>query len=243
MIQDILNKIRHECDVILMVADARSPGSIFPFRTYRGNKVILIINKIDLCTDSEINGMREKYRNAILMSAKTRKGKGHLLHTLIWIAKEKKHLIRVGVIGVPNVGKSSIINLLRGKRSARTSPTPGETKGLQWVKLKKDILLYDSPGVFIRDVKEQALARVSTIAAEKMKDPESAAVKLLEHLIGIRGRKHIAAHYEIQLDEGDDEFVILEKIATRNGMLLKGGELDVNRAAKRIIHDWQTGKI
>ncbi|MEM3364173.1 MAG: GTPase [Candidatus Micrarchaeia archaeon] len=243
MMRNITNKIKRECDVVLVVADARSPGTIFRFRPYPGQETILILNKIDLCTEEEIRTLREKYRGAILMSARTRKGKGHLLHTLIRIAKEKEHLIKVGVIGVPNVGKSSIINLLRGKRSARTSPTPGETKGIQWLKLNKNILLYDSPGVFIRDPGEEAIAHASTVSAEKMKNPEEAATKVLSHIIKTRGRIHVAAHYGIEIAESDDEYAILEKIAVRNGMLLKGGELDTDRAAKRVIHDWQTGKI
>ncbi|MCX8199874.1 MAG: 50S ribosome-binding GTPase [Candidatus Micrarchaeota archaeon] len=243
MTRSLISKIRRECDVVLVVADARSPSTVFPFHPSSGQKAILILNKIDLCTDEEISALRGRYRGAIFMSARTRKGKGHLLHTLIRIAKEKGHLIRVGVVGVPNVGKSSIINLLRGKRSARTSPTPGETRGIQWLKLNKDILLYDSPGVFVRDTGEEALAHASTVAAEKMKDPESAAARLLAHIIKSRGRGHVAAHYDIEIGEGEDTYEILEKIAIRNGMLLKGGELDTDRAAKRVIHDWQTGKI
>jgi len=241
--KDLLTRIRRECDVVVTVADARNPETFFNYRPYREQKVIQVINKIDLCTENELEDLRKNYKNAIFMSCRTRKGKGYLLHTLIRYAKERGHLVRVGIVGVPNVGKSSIINMLRGKRSLRTSPTPGETKGIQWIKIHKDILLYDSPGVFIRNRDEQVLAKAATISAEKMNDPERAAVSLLEHLMKSKGKEYIASHYDISIEDEDDVYTIIEKIARRNGMLLKGGELDLDRAAKRIIHEWQQGKI
>ena len=123
-----LNKIRKECDVILRVGDARNPKTLFPFKTSR-KTVLVVFTKIDICDVKELEKLRKKYKNAIFISTRTRKGKGHLLHKLIEIAKREKRLIRVGVIGYPNVGKSSLINMLRGRRSAKVSATPGETKG------------------------------------------------------------------------------------------------------------------
>lgn len=241
--KDILSRIRKECDVIVTVADARTPETFFSYSPSRGQKIIPVVNKIDLCSEEELNCLKRLHRGAIFMSCRTRKGKGRLLHTLIRHAKESGHLLRVGVVGAPNVGKSSVINLLKGKRSLRTSPTPGETKGIQWIKIHKDILLYDSPGVFIRNKSEEALALAAAISAEKMKDPQLAAEKLIGHIISRRGKEYLASHYDVEIQENDDAYAILEKIAVRNRMLLKGGELDLDRAAKRVIHEWQQGKI
>ena len=237
---NVLDKIRKECDVIIKVADARSPKTLFPLRTRK--RVIIVLNKIDLVDDAEAARLRERYADAILTSTRTRKGKGHLLHTLIRIAKEEGRLIRVGVVGYPNVGKSSVINMIRGKRSAKVSATPGETRGLQWLKIKDNILVYDTPGVIMHRRDEEDLVRTFAVPAERAENPEEIAEGIIKSIIKKHGVGHIEGHYGIVCGDATPHGIV-GLVAERQGMLLKGGGLDLDRAAKKIIMDFQKGRI
>lgn len=232
-----IDLIKKECNVIIRVADARNPKTLFPFRTKK--RTIIVFNKIDICTDEKLNALRKKYKSAVFVSTRTRKGKAKMIKMLSMIAKKEKGLIRVGVVGYPNVGKSSIINMLRGKRSARVSATPGETKGVQWLKIKDGILMYDTPGVITHWQNEKSLVKAFAITAENAKDPEGIA----EHILKVLKKKHgiewINNKYGIECSESTVPNRILEKIAKRYNMMMKGGEPDLDRASKKIIRDWQ----
>ena len=154
---NLLNKIKTECDLIIRVADARNPKTLFSFPTTK--KTLIVFNKMDLLTTEELEKLRKKYKNAIFTSTRTRKGKGNLLHKIIAFANMEDRLVRVGVVGYPNVGKSSLINMMRGTRSAKVSATPGETRGVQWLKIKNNIMMYDTPGVIT--VKHLSLIHIS----------------------------------------------------------------------------------
>ncbi len=237
----VLDRIKKECDVILRVADARNIKTLFPFKT--GKKTIVVFNKIDLCSVGELEALHRKYRTAVFLSTRTGKGKGRLLYALITIAKREKRPIRVGVIGYPNVGKSSIINMLRGRRSARVSPIPGETKGVQWLRIRDDVLMYDTPGVIAGKKDEQELVSAFAIAPENLEYAEGTAVELIRDITRKYGMQKLCSFYKIECEEAESPENILEKIARRHGMFMKGGRLDVDRAAKKVIREWQQGKM
>ncbi len=238
-----IDAIRRECDVIIRVADPRNLKTLFPFKTRK--RIIIVFNKIDICPKNVLDALRKKYRQAVFVSTRTRKGKRTLLSKLSMIAKSEKRLIRVGVIGYPNVGKSSLINMLRGRRSARVSATPGETKGIQWLKIKENILMYDTPGVVINRARmsESELVSSFVISPSKIKNPEAAAERIIVDVMKKRGVEFLRKHYKLNLNSSESPSKIIEKIAKRQGMLLKRGELDLDRAAKKIIMDRQKGKI
>ncbi|MGB9635107.1 MAG: GTPase [Candidatus Micrarchaeia archaeon] len=241
MFMKALQRILKECDVIISVADGRVPDALFIPKVNK--RKLLVINKVDLIDADEIERIRRKHRNAIFVSAKYGRGKGRLLHKLIEIAKKMNLDIRVGVIGYPNAGKSSIINMLKGKRSAKVSATPGETKGVQWLRIRKNILMYDTPGVVMRGVGERGLVKASGLSAQNVKDPEGAASEIITEIIRKGLTSRLARHYDIKIDERDSPQKIIAKIAARHRMLMKGGEKDLERAARKVIYDWQTGKI
>ncbi len=237
-----LNIIRKECDVIIKVADARDPSTIAHFFKSR-KRTLIVFNKIDLCSQSCLHRLKERYPNAFFVSTRTRNGKGALIRKLKEIANREGRFIRIGVIGYPNVGKSSLINMLRGRRSARASATPGETKGVQWLKIADNIMMYDSPGVIPHRQSESRLIKTFAVSAQNASDPEGIAEDIISHLINRYGSNIIESAYDVVVESGDSPNKILEKIASRRNMLLKGGELDLDRAAKAVIMDWQKGKI
>ncbi len=151
--------------------------------------------------------------------------------------------VHVGVIGYPNVGKSSIINMLTGKGSARTSPKAGFTRGIQKVKLADGIMLLDTPGVMSDEdaaasqqahLKKHAMIGVRTY--DSTKNPEFVVAEIMSDNPGL-----FEYYYNIEAD-GDAE-VLLEELGKKRKFLIKGGNIDMDRTARLVLRDWQSGKI
>jgi ribosome biogenesis GTPase A len=236
---NLLNKIKTECDLIIRVADARNPKTLFSFPTNK--KTIIVFNKMDLLTTEELDKLRKKYKNAVFTSTRSRKGKGNLLHKMIAFANIEDRLVRVGVVGYPNVGKSSLINMMRGTRSAKVSATPGETRGVQWLKIKPNIIMYDTPGVITVKHSQKELVKTFSIVPQNVTDPEGAAHEIIKNLVKKKGKEFVEEKYKIKIENEKDYEEIIDLIAQRNKMLLKNNELDRLRASKKIILDFQKG--
>ncbi len=221
---NVLNKIRMECDLIIRVADARNPKTLFSFPTNK--KTIIVFNKMDLISPEELEKLKKKYKNAVFTSTRTRKGKGNLLHKMIAFAKMENRLIRVGVIGYPNVGKSSLINMMRGTRSAAVSATPGQTRGIQWLKIKPDIVMYDTPGVITVKHSQKELIKTFSIVPQNVDDPEGAANEIIKNIMKKKGKEFLQEKYKIKIENEKDYEEIIDLIAKRNGMILPNNELD-----------------
>jgi len=149
---------------------------------------------------------------------------------------------QVGVIGYPNTGKSSLINYLTGRGAAGTASEAGYTKGIQKIKLSKDILLLDTPGVIPESeysVKKDAIAHHAKLGVrtyDKVKDPEFIVAKLLEQYL-----EAIETHYDVKSDGNPEK--LIEEVGKKKNLLVRGGEVDVDRASRFIIKEWQAGKI
>eukprot|EP00004_Rigifila_ramosa_P019863 TRINITY_DN5107_c0_g1_i1.p1 TRINITY_DN5107_c0_g1~~TRINITY_DN5107_c0_g1_i1.p1 ORF type:complete len:603 (-),score=177.69 TRINITY_DN5107_c0_g1_i1:12-1790(-) len=154
--------------------------------------------------------------------------------------KNIKTAIRVGVIGFPNVGKSSIINSLMRQRAVQAGSTPGLTKNLQEVHLDKHIILLDSPGIVFSakgtsvdaDIILRNCVNVNAIA-----DLHAPIIKIIERC----GAEQLMLLYELPAFSSVAEFLL--HIAHKRHMLLKGGIADLDGAAKSVLHDWNGGKI
>ncbi len=151
--------------------------------------------------------------------------------------------VHVGVIGYPNVGKSSLINMLTGRGSARTSPKAGFTRGIQKVKLAEGIMLLDTPGVMSDEdaaasqqahLKKHAMIGVRTY--DSTKNPEFVVAEIMADNPGL-----FESHYHIEA-KGDSE-ILLEELGKKRNLLIKGGNIDLDRTARLVLKDWQSGKI
>ena len=151
--------------------------------------------------------------------------------------RSQKHSIIVGVIGFPNVGKSSLINSLKRSRVAGTGNTPGFTKGIQEVYLDKDIVLLDSPGVVLSKDNSDSLILRNVIKVEDVEDP----ITPVEALVMRVNRKEVLREYRIPNFNTVNEF--LASVARKTGKLIKGGIPDTKAAAKIVLRDWNNGKI
>lgn len=241
-----VRKIIRKSNVILEVLDARFAEEMRDKKLEEScaradKKLLIVINKSDLVSHTKALDLKKRFSKEFttaIVSVKKRNGK-HEIKKFLGSAFGKNREKIVGVIGYPNTGKSSLINYLKGKKSAGTSIIAGFTRGEQFFRLSENVLLIDTPGVlpFFRGG-ESKLAALGSKAPQSLKDPVFAAQKLLKELKQ-RGSKEV---FGIKLD-GEDFEELLEKIAVKKNRLKKGGNPDIETISKKLILDWQKGKI
>ena len=244
-----IGKLVDESDIIIEVLDAR-----FPEKTRnkeienkiekQGKKIIYVLNKSDLVKNLKKTELKE-LKNYVTVSCKNRKGIKELRDKIKLHSKkiEKDDRIVVGVIGYPNTGKSSLINLLIGKASAKTGAEAGFTKGLQKLKLTAGIVLLDSPGVIPKkeysSAEGEAIARHTKVGGRshsQVKHPDMIVARLIKEFPNT-----FEKFYKIKAN-GNSEFLI-EKLGRKKGFLKKGNKVNEDKTARLIIKDWQDGKI
>ena len=233
-------------DVILHIIDARDvPGTRCTMierhiaQNAPHKHLIFVLNKIDLVPNwvaKRWMGELAKTRPTIAFHASLTHafGKGALISLLRQFGKlhEDKKQISVGVVGYPNVGKSSIINTLISKKSCKVAPVPGETKIWQYITLFKRISLIDCPGVVVDTAGNTETDSVlkGVLCAERLENPEDFVDAILQKV----KHEHLAAQYGLPKDGDDtwkDSVSLMEMIAKKSGRLLKGGEPCLRSAA------------
>jgi nuclear GTP-binding protein len=245
-------------DVVLHVIDARDvPGTrCTMIEKHIANNaphkhLVYVLNKIDLVPNwvaKRWMGELAKDRPTVAFHASLTHafGKGALISLLRQFGKlhEDKKQIAVGIIGYPNVGKSSIINTLTSKKSVKVAPVPGETKVWQYVTLFRRISLIDCPGVVVDTAGDTECDSVlkGVIRSERLETPEDFIAPLILQV----KREHLAAQYKLPKDGPDtwnDATELMEMIAKRCGRLRKGGDPDMRSAAIMLINDFQRGRL
>ncbi|XP_018653009.1 putative gtp binding protein [Schistosoma mansoni] len=281
-------------DVVLYILDARDPmGTRSPYiekylKTEKPHKhFIFIINKVDLVpvwiTKRWKAILSEEYPTLIFHADMTKPlGKVALMGLLRQLASlhsKERPQISVGIIGYPNVGKSSIINALRNKKVCNVAPLAGETKVWQYVTLMKSIFLIDCPGVVYPDGNTEAeLVMKGVVRVEYLQQPDLYIRDVLERV----KPEFLQAKYnlpplssndvqnylqkQIMDNEANNESskdinstlsesstkpllwndypeLFLETLARQSGKLLKAGEPDLNTTAKRVLNDFQRGRL
>ena len=245
-------------DLIIEVLDARAPDSTQNpdlQSLVKDQKRVAVLNKMDLA-DPELNKKWLNYFNgdAVLLNSLSGEGVGELKNLLNSLHYEitnklskkgrKARKIRAMIIGIPNVGKSALINLLAGSKAANIADKPGVTRGRQWVNVSKKIRLLDTPGILWPSFSDEDTAyklALTGAVSNDVFDFELAAYKLLKFIKNIKPAK-LEEFY--QLDYlADHPYDILADIARKRGCLMTGGKVDRNRAAAIIINDYRDGKL
>ena len=248
-------------DVVAELLDARIPvSSANPMveELVSGKPRIIILNKADLAnpraTDQWISYYEKKGIPVLPMSVGNSKNKKKLLQVIRDTAEPilakwkrrgmKSRSVRLMSLGIPNVGKSSLINFLAGTAATRTANTPGHTRGKQWVRLSEGLDLLDTPGVLWPKFDDQTaalrLAATGAIAGDVFNASE--VVAELMSSLAKTSPEILKEQYNIENPDQDPQ-VLLEQAGRRRGCLLPGGNIDFDRAEMVVLRDFRNGKL
>lgn len=153
--------------------------------------------------------------------------------------------VRVMVVGVPNVGKSTFINRVAQRKSAKTQNRPGVTRGKQWVTVDSGLELLDTPGILWPKFEDQSVG-LNLAFTGAVKDDVMDLETLAAHLIKVLAQHYpeaIQARYKIEIPEGFNEWELLEAAAKKRGFLISGGEVDLGRMARILLEEYRAGKL
>lgn len=249
-------------DVVVELLDARIPASSAnPVidQVVEHKPRIIALNKADLAEQQETEKWATYFRaqglSVVPVEAVSGKGAKMLVNRVeaaasgklkAWEAKGiRGRAARVMILGIPNVGKSSLINRLVGETAVRTADKPGVTRGKQWVKIGKNLELLDTPGVLWPKLEDQEAAfrlAVTGAIADDVYDMEDAVNRLLV-LLRTRYAHRLAERYNLQtpLPETAEELLLL--IGARRGCLRSGGTVDAEKARRIILNEFRSGKL
>lgn len=247
-------------DIVIELLDARIPFSSRnpDIDVLANNKFrLVLLNKCDLA-DEKINQQWEAYfkeKGIMVVTINARDGQGMKVITnkIQEACKEKierdrkrgimNRPIRAMIVGIPNVGKSTFINSYAKKACAKVGNKPGVTKGKQWIKINKNVELLDTPGILWPKFEDEQvglhLAFIGSINDEILQKTELAInliTFLKEQYGGILENRY-------QVDENEDADKILEVIGIKRGCLLKGNEIDYEKAASILLDEFRNGKL
>ncbi len=188
---------------------------------------------IDAMKGTGVNRIVDECKNAVKDKMDSLKEKGR-----------KERAIRIMIVGVPNVGKSSLINKLTGRRSTQTGDRPGVTKGKQWVKLRGNLELLDTPGILWPKFEDQDVAlnlAFTRAIKDEILDVETLALRLIEKLMVIEPEK-LATRYKLE-ELGESGIETMDMIAHKRGFITGRKEIDYTRTATTVLNEFRTGKL
>lgn len=245
-------------DIVIELLDARIPfSSQNPMlREILGDKPrLIVLNKADLAANVDFWLKKFRAENLSVVAVDAVKGTGikQLIAKAKSLAQEKTHKLtkhgakprsaRVMIVGIPNVGKSSLINRLAGMNHAKIENKPGVTRAKQWIKIADGLDLLDTPGILYPkfDDADVALKLSWTYAiSDEIHDLEPTVCKLLE-VLAEKFPAGLIERYKIEISGDGHE--LLNKIGLKRGCIRKGGVLDTDKALHLILTDFRAGKL
>lgn len=247
-------------DLVIELVDARIPlSSRNPDIDELGkNKArLIVLNKSDLAEEKWNDAWMEYFRNQGYFAVKVNSKQGGGMKSVQSVIQEacrekierdrkrgiQNRPVRAMIAGIPNVGKSTFINTLAGKACAKTGNKPGVTKGKQWIRLNKNVELLDTPGILWPKFEDQTVGlRLAYIGSIKddILNTEELAAELCRFLVkiypGVLSEKY-------QIEEPEDGFEAVQKIAESRHCLVRGNEYDTEKAARLMLDDFRNGRI
>lgn len=257
----LINENLKLVDMVIELLDARIPDSSTnpDFQSLYQNKIrVVVLNKSDYADDDKTKLWKDHYENqditVLTINSLNKKDIQLLKKALFALADEKQReikqrkginkTIRAMVVGIPNVGKSTLINAISGSAKAKTGDRPGVTKAKQWVKITPYFELLDTPGLLWPKLDDEKtglhLAYTGSIKEEIM-DLDEIVFRFLEEIAQLYPQQLIERYRIEDLDKKGHE--LLADIAINRGWLQTGGVPDLSRAAKQVLDEYQSGNI
>lgn len=250
-------------DIVAEIVDARIPQSSrnpdIDVLTLNKPRII-ILNKSDIADPQKNRNWLDYYKKqgitAILVDCKSGKGVNLFVPAVKSILKDQlerashkglSKSLRVMIVGIPNVGKSSFINRLSGGKKAKVEDRPGVTMGNQWFSISKDVELLDTPGILWPKIDDMLVAEKLAFTGaikDDILDVEQLAARLLTCLVADYA-ENLAKRYKLESSciVGKSGLELLEVIAKKRGMLLSGGKTDTKRAAVIVLDEFRAAKL
>ena len=248
-------------DAVCEIVDARIPMSSRnpDIDSICGNKPrIVILNRMDLAdptaTKRWADYFKKKGMAAVPTDCKSRKGIADFQPAVRSILKEKiernaakgmNKPVRVMVVGIPNVGKSTLINQISGRKGAKAENRPGVTRGKQWVTVDNGLLLLDTPGILwpkFEDPEVGMMLAYTGAVKDGIMDIEELACYLIR-LLHLRYPAALKDRYGIDVEEDIPGYELLEMAGRKRGFLISGGEINTERMAMVLLDEYRSGKL
>ena len=248
-------------DAVCEIVDARIPMSSRnpDIDAICGSKPrILVLNRMDLADPEATRRWADYFRGkgmAVLATdCKSRKGIGDFTPAARTACAEKierdaargmNRPLRVMVVGIPNVGKSTLINQISGRKGAKAENRPGVTRGKQWVTVDSGLELLDTPGILWPKFDDPEVGkRLAFTGAVKddVLDIEELACYLMDYLAA-HYADTLTERYKIEVEPGDTGYELLEKAGRKRGFLMRGAQVDTERMARILLDEFRAGKL
>lgn len=250
-----------QVDAVCEIVDARIPVSSRnpDIDAICGNKPrIIVLNRKDLAdpsaTQKWVNYFRKKGMAVVATDCKSKQGIADFTPAARMACAEKiqrdaargmNRPIRVMVVGIPNVGKSTLINQISGRKGAKAENRPGVTRGKQWVTVDSGLQLLDTPGILwpkFEDPEVGMMLAYTGAVKEGVIDLEELACRLLELLLKYYPQV-LTERYKVEAEQGTPGYELLEMAGRKRGYLLARGEIHTERMAKVLMDEFRSGKL
>ena len=249
-------------DAVCEILDARIPVSSRnpDIDVICGNKPrMIILNRIDMADPGMVKTWTEYFKKkgmaVIQTDCKSRKGINTFVPAVRSLLKEKLQRyeekgqigrpLKIMIVGIPNVGKSTFINQVAGRKGAKAENRPGVTRGKQWVTVDMGLLLLDTPGILWPKFEDpQVGIRLAYTGAVKddVLDVETLAFHLME-MLAKRYPDALRERYKIEIPEEIDGYELLQLAGRKRGFLISGGEIDTERMARVLLEEYRSCKL
>lgn len=248
-------------DAVCEIVDARIPiSSRNPdIDAICGNKPrIIVLNRMDLADNEATKRWMQYFRGkgmaAVATDCKTKKGISSFQPAVRSVLKEKLERyaargmnkpLKVMVVGIPNVGKSTLINQISGRKGAKAENRPGVTRGKQWVTVDSGLLLLDTPGILwpkFDDPEVGMMLAYTGAVKEGVIDIEELAAHLMELMLKFYPQT-LQERYKVEAEQGTPGYALLEEAGRKRGYLLSKGEIHTERMAKVLLDEYRSGKL
>ena len=250
-----------QVDAVCEIVDARIPmSSRNPDidSICAGKPRIIVLNRMDLADPAATKRWAAYFRSkgyaVIATDCKSRKGIADFVPAARTACAEKlqrdaargmNRPLRVMVVGIPNVGKSTLINQISGRKGAKAENRPGVTRGKQWVTVDNSLLLLDTPGILwpkFEDPEVGMMLAYTGAVKEGVIDLEELACRLMELLHKFYPQV-LLERYKVEAPEGTPGWELLEMAGRKRGFLLARGEVNLERMAKVLLDEYRSGKL